>query len=139
MQETGALREAFRHDKAALMAKLEAAEKERDALRAKMAEVEKQEPVAEHEEWDSYPEGAYLVICHPGGTLRRFRIAAAEQQEPVAFALYGGESLKSVYLTESEACDQRDRRQLSADIGGSLEAYRVVPLCRAPGAKGDEK
>lgn len=31
---------------AALMAKLEAAEKERDALRAKIAEMEKQEPVA---------------------------------------------------------------------------------------------
>ena len=31
-------------------------------------------PVAEHEEWDSYPEGAHLVVCRPGSTLRRFRI-----------------------------------------------------------------
>lgn len=31
-------------------------------------------PVAEYEEWDSYPEGAHLVICRPGSTLRRFRI-----------------------------------------------------------------
>lgn len=31
-------------------------------------------PVAEHEEWDSYPEGAHLVVCSPGSTLRRFRI-----------------------------------------------------------------
>lgn len=30
--------------------------------------------VAEHEEWDSYPAGAHLVICSPGSTLRRFDI-----------------------------------------------------------------
>lgn len=27
-------------------------------------------PVAEHEEWDSYPKGAHLVVCSPGSTLR---------------------------------------------------------------------
>ena len=31
-------------------------------------------PVAEHEEWDSYPAGAHLVICQPGSTLRRFNV-----------------------------------------------------------------
>ena len=31
-------------------------------------------PVSEHEEWDSYPEGAHLVVCRPGSTLRRFNI-----------------------------------------------------------------
>lgn len=31
-------------------------------------------PVAEHEEWDSYPAGAHLVICSPGRTLQRFDI-----------------------------------------------------------------
>ena len=31
-------------------------------------------PVAEHEEWDSYPDGAHLVVCSPGSTLRRFSI-----------------------------------------------------------------
>ena len=31
-------------------------------------------PVAEHEEWDSYPEGAHLVICSPGSALRRFNV-----------------------------------------------------------------
>lgn len=31
-------------------------------------------PVAEHEGWDSYPEGAYLVVCRPGSTMRRFDI-----------------------------------------------------------------
>ena len=31
-------------------------------------------PVAEHEEWDSFPEGAHLVVCSPGSTLRRFDI-----------------------------------------------------------------
>ena len=70
------------------------------------------------------------------------RIKADEelmQQKPVAFALYSGWVLKSVYLTESEACDQRDRRQLSADLGGSLESYRVVPLYALPGAKREEK
>ena len=80
-----------------LLDRLEAAEKERDALRAE--------------------------------------IAAMKQQEPVAFALYSGWARKAVYLTDSEACEQRDRRQLTADLGGSLEAYRVVPLYRAPGAQ----
>ena len=47
---------------------------------------------------------------------------------PAAYALYSGTSLKAVYLTDSEACDQRDRRELSADLSGSPEAYRVVPL-----------
>ena len=32
------------------------------------------QPVAEHEEWDSFPEGAHLVICQPGSTMRRFSI-----------------------------------------------------------------
>lgn len=36
---------------AALLSKLEAAEKERDALRAKIAEMERQEPVAKVESW----------------------------------------------------------------------------------------
>ena len=31
-------------------------------------------PVAEHEEWDSYPAGAHLVVCSPGSTPRRFDI-----------------------------------------------------------------
>lgn len=31
-------------------------------------------PVAEHEEWDSYPAGAHLVICQPGSTMRRFNV-----------------------------------------------------------------
>lgn len=31
-------------------------------------------PVADHEEWDSYPEGAHLVVCRPGSTMRRFDI-----------------------------------------------------------------
>lgn len=31
-------------------------------------------PVAEHEEWDSYPAGAHLVVCSPGSTMRRFSI-----------------------------------------------------------------
>ena len=31
-------------------------------------------PAAEHEELDSYPEGAHLVVCRPGSTMRRFSI-----------------------------------------------------------------
>ena len=65
----------------------------------------------------------------------RAKIEAIEQQEPVAFALYSGWARKAVYLSEIEACEQRDRRQLTADLGGSLEAYRVVPLYLAPGAQ----
>ncbi len=84
---------------AALMAKLEAAEKERDALRAKITEI--------------------------------------ERQEPAAFGLYSGWALKATYLKDHEACEQRDRRQLTADLGGSLEAYRVTPLYALPGAKGE--
>ena len=69
----------------------------------------------------------------------RARIEAMERQVPVAFALYSGWARKAVYLSEIETCEQRDRRQLTADLGGSLEAYRVVPLYLAPGAKGEEK
>ena len=65
----------------------------------------------------------------------RAKIAEMEQQEPVAFALYSGWARKAVYLSESEACEQRDRRQLTADLGGSLEAYQVVPLYALPGAQ----
>ena len=65
----------------------------------------------------------------------RAKIEAMERQEPVAFALYSGWARKAVYLSEIEACEQRDHRQLTADLGGSLEAYRVVPLYRAPGAQ----
>ena len=65
----------------------------------------------------------------------RAKIEAMEKQEPVAFALYSGWSFKAAYHKEHEACDQRDRRQLSADLGGSLEAYRVVPLYALPGAQ----
>ena len=31
-------------------------------------------PAAEHEEWDSYPAGAHLVVCSPRSTMRRFNI-----------------------------------------------------------------
>ena len=31
-------------------------------------------PCAEHEVWNSFPEGAHLVVCSPGSTLRRFSI-----------------------------------------------------------------
>ena len=65
----------------------------------------------------------------------RAKIAEMEQQEPVAFALYSGWARKAVYLSEIEACEQRDRRQLTADLGGSLEAYRVAKLYLAPGAQ----
>ena len=72
-------------------------------------------------------------------TRLRAKIKAMEQRVPVAFALYSGWARKAVYFSEIEACDQRDRRQLTADLGGSLEAYRVVPLIRAHGAKGEGK
>ena len=89
-------------------------------------------------------------LCRPGYDLQkeqaiqealieirelRARIEEMERQKPVAFALYSGWARKAVYLSEIEACEQRDRRQLTADLGGSLEAYRVVPLYLAPGAQ----
>lgn len=63
------------------------------------------------------------------------------KQRPAAFGLYSGWAIKAAYLKEHEACEQRDRRQLTADLSGSLEAYRVVPLCALPGAQtqGEEK
>ena len=61
-------------------------------------------------------------------TRLRAKITAMERQEPVAFALYSGWARKAVYLSEIEACEQRDHRQLTADLGGSLEVYRVAPL-----------
>lgn len=67
----------------------------------------------------------------------RAKVEAMERQKPVAFALYSGWALKATYLKEHEACEQRDRRQLTADLGGSLEAYRVEPLYALPGAKGE--
>ena len=69
----------------------------------------------------------------------RAKIEEMEKQEPAAFALYSGWSRKAVYLSEIEACEQRDRRQLTADLGGSLEAYRVGPLYALPGAEGEEQ
>lgn len=86
-----------RRDALELLDRLEAAEKECDALIAKIAEM--------------------------------------ERQEPVAFALYSGWARKAVFLTEIEACEQRDRRQLTADLSGSLEAYRAVPLYALPDAQ----
>ena len=62
-------------------------------------------------------------------------IAEREKQVPVAFGLYSGWALKATYLKDHEACEQRDRRQLTADLSGSLEAYRVVPLYALPGAQ----
>ena len=67
----------------------------------------------------------------------RAKIEQMKQQEPVAFALYSGWARKAVFLTEIEACEQRDRRQLTADLSGSLEAYRVIPLYALHGAKGE--
>ena len=74
------------------------------------------------------------AVSNERDTLRA-KIEAMERQEPVAFALYSGWARKAVYLSEIEACEQRDRRQLTADLGGSLEAYRVAPLYLAPGAQ----
>ena len=115
---------------------LSAAEKERDALRAKVSDL------AINVEYLGNLKKSYEELI---GELQgerdalRARIEALERQEPVAFALYSGWARKAVYFSEIDACDQRDRRQLTADLGGSLEAYRVVPLIRAHGAKGEGK
>ena len=67
----------------------------------------------------------------------RAEIEAMKSQKPAAFALYSGWAIKAVYIKSEDAYDQRDRRQLSADLSGSLEAYRVVPLYLASGAQSD--
>ena len=93
-------------------------EKERDELRAELKEVR-----------------YGVAVAHDTIKALRAKIEAMEKQEPAAFALYSGWSCKAVYLSEIEACEQRDRRQLTADLGGSLEAYRVVPLGALPCAQ----
>ena len=103
-----------------LAAMLETAEKERDSAK-KLA--------------DSLAL-ALNTSNHERDNLRA-KIEEMERQEPVAFGLYSGWALKATYLKEHEACEQRDRRQLTADLGGSLEAYRVSPLYALPGAKGE--
>ena len=105
-----------------LLDRLEAAEKERDDVAQQLVQSEQGKRKIS-EECDAL----------------RAKITEMEQQEPVAFGLYSGWALKATYLSEIEACGQRDRRQLTADLGGSLEAYRVVPLYALPGAKGEEK
>ena len=98
-----------------------------DALRAKVEQLTEAESVMRRNAFEYQAEAERL----------RAKIEAMERQEPVAFALYSGWARKAVYLSEIEACEQRDRRQLTADLGGSLEAYRVAPLYLAPGAKGE--
>jgi len=106
----------------ALLDRLEAAEKERDELRNEIACVKEVE----------FPRKAQAVADAWKGKCERLeaerdalraKIEAMEQQKPVAFALYSGWARKAVYLSEIEACEQRDHRQLTADLGGSLEAY----------------
>ena len=92
--------------------------RERDALRIELNEIR-----------------YGVAVTHDTIKALRAKIEQMERQEPVAFALYSGLARKAVYLSEIEACEQRDRRQLTADLGGSLEAYRVVPLYLAPGAQ----
>ena len=105
------------------------------AIREALAEQEKLVPKVSHGLCGGCAKTAadgwalYCVEC--------WEKAEPVKQEPVAFALYSGWARKAVYFSEIEACDQRDRRQLTADLGGSLEAYRVVPLIRAHGAKGE--
>lgn len=101
-----------------LMAKLETAERARDNANAAAAGIALQAEKLQAER-----------------DALRARIETMEQQEPVAFGLYSGWVLKATYLKDHEACEQRDRRQLTADLSGSLEAYRVVPLCALPGAQ----
>lgn len=107
---------------AELLAKLEAAEKELAELRSSMKF-----------------RTSLIGRTEAERDALRAKVEQMERQEPVAFALYSGWAFKAAYHKEHEACDQRDRRQLSADLGGSLEAYRVVPLYALPGAKGEEK
>ena len=128
--------------------RLEAAEEERDNLRALVVMRfdhdyppqftqghnlhELNEPVtAEHCRWFVAEIERLRTDCNA----LRAKVAEMEKQEPVAFALYSGGSRRAVYLSEIEACEQRDRRQLTADLGGSLEAYRVVPLYALPGTQ----
>ena len=107
-----------------------------ERLEAKVAEME----IGKREISEAHNVAKRRLSALAGENIAlRAKIVEMERQEPVAFALYSGWSCKAVYLSEIEACEQRDRRQLTADLGGSLEAYRVGPLYALPGAKGEEK
>lgn len=93
-------------------------------------------PVAEHEEWDSYPEGAHLVVCQPGSTMRRFSIdpdhagllAAAEPlrnqiRETVAEKLRMRPSRRPVTL-EQQAAWNRFEKAMGRD--GYIVEYPSV-------------
>ena len=102
-----------------------------EAIDAAVEMIERLEAVEKERDWNAERlEDAIEEL-----TALRAKIEAMEKQEPVAFALYSGWARKAVYLSEIEACEQRDRRQLTADLGGSLEAYRVVPLYALPGTQ----
>ena len=111
---------------AALMAKLEAAEKERDALRAK---IETAENDAAHQK--ALAASALRVAegwerkC---GELRA-KVEAMEQQEPYAFAVAFPESSRVELV--------HDLDEAYEDM--IYEAYEVRKLYLAHGAKGEEK
>lgn len=68
-------------------------------------------PAAEHEEIDSYPQGAHLVICEPGSTLRQFGINPDE-----AALLAAAEPLrKEIARIVSDSMAMRPSRRLMTD------------------------
>lgn len=142
---------------AALMAKLEAAEKERDALRALVVMRfdhdyppqftqghdlhELTEPVtAEHCRWFVAEIERLRTACDA----LRAKIEAMERQEPAGYgvlhveAANGEEDWDSLWKHRVFAEDHvKDFVQAYSDLGESVGAITVVPLYLAPGAKGE--
>ncbi len=128
-----------------LAARLEAAEKERDALRNEIACVKEVE----------FPRKAQAVADAWKGKCKRLeaerdalhaKIEQMEKQEPAGYgvlyveAANGEEDWDSLWKHRVFAEDHvKDFVQAHSELEESVGAITVVPLYLAPGAKGEEK
>ena len=112
---------------AALMAKLEAAERERDALRA---EVESWKGLAAQFSKESDKAKTHLAFAKDEPNHLRTKVEAMERQEPVAW-LHETRS-------DSDVVTDAVKHVCGKAVVGSLADYSI-PLYLAPGARGEEE
>ena len=112
-----------------ILDRLEAAEKERDALLVELKEVR-----------------YGVAVAHDTIKALRAKIAEMEKQEPAGYGVRyveptnGEEDWDSIWKYRVFAEDHiKDFTQAYADVGEPVGASTVVPLYALPGAKGEEK